>query len=62
MSLPIAIAFNIVLCVTLLAGLAWTMSRPRKLRPHVSARVQRLSLVEQQVRLDEEQEQERRAA
>lgn len=60
MSLPIAIAFNIVLCVMLLAALAWTMSRPHKLRPHVPAHGRRLSLVEQQVRLDEEQE--RRAA
>ena len=60
MSLPIAIAFNIVLCVMLLAALGWTMTRPRRLRPHVSAHGHRLSLVEQEVRLDEEQE--RRAA
>ena len=60
MSLPIAIAINIVLCVTLLAALAWTMSRPRKLRPHVSAHERRLSLVEQEFRADEEQD--RRAA
>ncbi len=60
MSLPIAIAFNIVLCVLLLAALGWTMSRPRKLRPHVAASERRLSLVEQQVGSDEEQD--RRAA
>ncbi len=60
MSLPIAIAFNIVLCVLLLAALGWTMSRPRRLRPHVSASARRLSLVEQELRADEEQD--RRAA
>ncbi|HXB15264.1 MAG TPA: hypothetical protein VNV44_05925 [Solirubrobacteraceae bacterium] len=60
MSLPLAIALNIVLCVSLLAGLAWTMSRPRKLRPHVPSTRRRLSLVEQRVLSDEEQE--RRAA
>ena len=31
MSLPIAIAFNIVLCVLLLAALGWAMTRPRRL-------------------------------
>jgi hypothetical protein len=60
MSLPLAIAINIVLCVTLLAALAWTMSRPRKLRPHVSASARRLSLVQQEIRADEERD--RRAA
>ncbi len=60
MSLPLAIALNILLCVSLLAGLAWTMSRPRKLRPHVRSTRRRLSLVEQRMVSDEEQE--RRAA
>jgi len=60
MSLPLAIALNIVLCVSLLAGLAWAMSRPRKLTPHVPAPRRRLSLVEQQILSDEEPE--RRAA
>jgi hypothetical protein len=60
MSLPLAIAFNIVLCVMLLAALGWTMSRPRKLRPHVPAGHRRLALVEQEARRDEEQD--RRAA
>jgi len=60
MSLPIAIALNIVLCVLLLAALAWTMTRPRRLRPHVSASDRRLSLVEQELRSFEEQD--RRAA
>ncbi len=61
MSLPIAIALNIVLCITLLAGLAWMMSHPRKLRPHVSTTDRhRLSLVEQEIRFDDEQD--RRAA
>lgn len=60
MSLPIAIAFNIVLCVLLLAALGWTMTRPRRLRPHVPAGDRRLSLVGQETRLDEEQD--RRAA
>ncbi len=61
MSLPIAIALNIVLCVFLLAALGWTMTRPRKLRPHVSATGRRLALVEQQASYDAD-EQERRAA
>jgi hypothetical protein len=60
MSLPIAIAINIGLCVLLMAALAWTMSRPRKLKPHVPSARRRLALVEQQVNGDEEQE--RRAA
>jgi hypothetical protein len=60
MTLPIAIALNIVLCVMLLAALGWTMTRPRKLRPHVPATDRRLSLVEQEIRRDEEQD--RRAA
>jgi hypothetical protein len=60
MSLPLAIAFNIVLCVMLLAALGWTMTRPRKLRPHVPAGDRRLTLVEQEIRFDEEQD--RRAA
>ncbi len=60
MSLPIAIALNITLCVLLLAALGWTMTRPRKLRPHVSATGRRLRLVEQQVRYDDQQD--RRAA
>jgi len=59
MSLLIAIALNIALCVALLAALAWTMTRPRKLRPHMPAR-SRLSLVEQQNLVEEEQD--RRAA
>ena len=61
MSLPIAIALNITLCVLLLAALAWTLTRPRKLRPHVSATGRRLVLVEEQVR-DDAEEQVRRAA
>jgi hypothetical protein len=61
MSLPIAIAVNIVLCVLLLAALAWTMTRPRKLRPHVPVADRRLSLVEQQASLADEVE-DRRAA
>ena len=61
MSLPLAIALNSVLCVLLLAALAWTMSRPRKLRPHVSATGRHLSLVEQETYLDDG-EQDRRAA
>jgi hypothetical protein len=61
MSLPIAIALNITLCVLLLAALAWTTTRPRKLRPHVSATGRRLVLVEEQVR-DDAEEQVRRAA
>jgi hypothetical protein len=60
MSLPIAIALNVVLCVALLSALAWTMTRPRKLKPHVSAAGRRLVLVEEQVPADEEQD--RRAA
>ncbi len=60
MSLPLAIAFNIVLCVMLLAALGWTMSRPRKLRPHVPATDRRFALVEQEIRREEEQD--RRAA
>jgi len=59
MSLPIAIALNIALCVLLLAALAWTMTRPRKLTPHVPAR-RRLSLVEEEILADEQQD--RRAA
>jgi hypothetical protein len=63
MSLPIAIAINIALCVLLLAALAWTMTRPRKLKPHVSSTGRRLSLVEQEIYLDDgEQEEDRRAA
>jgi len=61
MSLPIAIAFNIVLCVLLLAALGWMMTRPRKLRPHVSATGRRLALVEQQASYEDE-ERDRRAA
>jgi hypothetical protein len=60
MSLPIAIALNISLAVVLLAALAWTMTRPRKLRPHVPATGRRLALVEQQILNDDEQT--RRAA
>jgi hypothetical protein len=60
MSLPLAIAFNIVLCVMLLAALGWAMTRPRKLRPHVPASFKRLALVEQE--LHREEEQDRRAA
>jgi len=60
MSLPLAIAFNIVLCVMLLAALGWAMTRPRRLRPHVPAAHRRLTLLEQEIRLDEEQD--RRAA
>jgi hypothetical protein len=60
MSLPLAIAFNIVLCVLLLGALGWAMTRPRKLRPHVSAFERRLSLVEQELHDDEQQD--RRAA
>ena len=61
MSLPLAITINIVLCVLLLAALAWMMSHPRKLRPHVSESNRRLSLVEQEI-AREEYEQDRRAA
>jgi hypothetical protein len=61
MSLPIAIALNVLLCVSLLGALAWTMSRPRKLRPHVPARDRRLALVDRQVRFEAD-EQHRRAA
>ena len=61
MSLPIAIALNATLSVLLLAALTWTMSRPRKLRPHVPAAGRRLTLVEQQVHLDYS-DQDRRAA
>jgi hypothetical protein len=60
MSLPLAIASNIVLCVLLLAALGWTMTRPRRLRPHVSASGRRLTLVEQEVRAEDERD--RRAA
>ncbi len=60
MSLPLAIALNIVLCVMLLAALGWAMTRPRRLRPHVPATDRRLSLVEQEILLDHEQD--RRAA
>ena len=60
MSLPIVIAINIALCVLLLAALAWTMTRPRKLRPHVPAAGRRLALVEQRLRAEDEQD--RRAA
>lgn len=37
MSLPAAIATNVVLDVALLGFLAWMMSHPRHLTPHVSA-------------------------
>jgi hypothetical protein len=52
MSLPLVIALNITFAVLLLAALAWTMTRPRKLTPHVPAEGRRF----------EAQEQERRAA
>lgn len=38
MSLPTAIAVIIILDVALLGFLAWMMSHPRHLTPHVSAR------------------------
>ena len=37
MSLSLVIALNVVLDVGLLAGLAWVMSHPRRLTPHVPA-------------------------
>jgi hypothetical protein len=46
MSVPIAITLNSILCAVLVAGLAWSMSRPRKLKAHVSAAGRHLSLVE----------------
>jgi hypothetical protein len=66
MTLSLAIALNAVLAVALLGGLAWFMSHPRRLAPHVSTRHpgQRLSLVHveaQQAELQRE-EQERVAA
>ena len=36
MTLSLAIALNAALVVALLGGLAWFMSPPRKLTPHVS--------------------------
>ena len=38
MTLSLAIALNAIADVTLLGSLAWFMSRPTKLTPHVSAR------------------------
>lgn len=35
MTLAIALSLNVALMVALLAGLAYVMSRPRKLAPHV---------------------------
>jgi hypothetical protein len=37
MSLSLVIALNVIFDVTLLAGLAWVMSRPRRLDPHEPA-------------------------
>jgi hypothetical protein len=37
MSLSLVIALNVTFAAALLAGLAWFMSRPLKLRPHVPA-------------------------
>ncbi len=38
MSLPVAMTVIVILDVALLGFLAWTMSHPRHLTPHVSAR------------------------
>jgi hypothetical protein len=37
MSLPLAIAANVLLCVLLLGGLAYAMWQPNRLAPHVPA-------------------------
>ena len=37
MSLPLAMTLNAIFAVALLAGLAWLMSRARKLKPHEPA-------------------------
>ena len=37
MSLSLAIALIVILDVALLAGLAWVMSRPKRLQPHEPA-------------------------
>lgn len=37
MSLTLAVALNVILDLGLLGGLAWMMSHPRKLTPHVPA-------------------------
>ncbi len=66
MSLSLAIAFNVVLVAALLSLLAWFMSHPRKLTPHVSSRHpgHHLELVHEEARAAEVQreEQERIAA
>jgi hypothetical protein len=56
MNLTIALLVNIVAMVALLAGLAHTMSHPKKLKPHVPARGAELSF------LREADTEERRAA
>jgi len=64
MSLPLAIALIILFDLSILAALAWFMSRPSKLTPHVSARHpgHRLSLVHGEAQRAERQRAEQIAA
>jgi hypothetical protein len=66
MSLSLAVALNVVFITGLLGLLAWFMSHPRKLTPHVSSRHpgHHLELIHEEARAGEIQreEQERIAA
>jgi hypothetical protein len=63
MTLSLAIALNAALVVSLLGGLAWFMSHPRKLTPHVSTRHpgDHLSLVHREAHLAERRREEQNA-
>ena len=64
MSLPLAIALIAFLDLAILSALAWFMSRPSKLTPHISARHpgHHLSIVHGEAQRAELQREERRAA
>ena len=64
MSLPLAVALITLFDLSILAALAWFMSRPSKLTPHVSARHpgRRFSLVHGEAQRAERQREEQIAA
>ena len=58
MSLSLAIILNVILDAAILGGLAFVMSRPRRLRPHEPATVRLLEAVREHA----EESEQRRAA